>query len=91
MQHKFDNGVPLYTMTVNDFNSLEEDEQWLTLKEAVQLAIREDEDHSIYLFQLDGFYVEVFCHKRNYTAGYCKAFSTLTELEPYLAKINIQL
>lgn len=78
-------------MTFSDFNLLSEDAQWLALNEATQLAVREEGEHTIYLFQLRDFYVEVFCHRSDYSQGHCRSFTDIGLLEPYLEKISIEV
>jgi hypothetical protein len=55
-------------MTLNSFKLLDEREQAETLwDKGVQLGERFDEEHHILLYQIDGFYVEVFYHPRHNT------------------------
>ena len=78
-------------MTIHQYNALPDDEQQLALREAVLLADREDENNTIYLFQLDSFYVEVYCHKQFAQFGKYRSFDNIEQLEPYLQNISLTL
>lgn len=70
---------------------MSDEEQQLALREAVLIADREDEENTIYLFQLENFYVEVYCHKRYPQFGKYVSFDTTEGLEPYLENIKLEL
>lgn len=53
----------LQAMTLYEFNALDETGQQKAIWEGTLIADREDEEHKILLYQIDGFYVEVFYHK----------------------------
>jgi hypothetical protein len=76
-------------MTLYDFNLLSEREKDIALKEAVMLADREETNHTIYLYQLFSFYVEVHFHKGDPSLSFLRSFSSVDQLEPYLNSIKI--
>jgi hypothetical protein len=51
-------------MTLYQFLAMDEMEQQEAIWEGVLIADRQDEEHRILLYQIDGFYVEVFYHVR---------------------------
>jgi hypothetical protein len=77
-------------MTLVEFNGLAEDEQaLLTWKAGTYLAQNFDGVFNILLFQVEGFYVEVFYHSQlDFIYSY-NSFTSTDYLEPYLSKINI--
>lgn len=54
----------------------------------VSLGERQIPNFEIYLYQVDGFYVEVFYHKTEKITIF-KCFNNLNLLHPYLETINI--
>jgi hypothetical protein len=50
-------------MTLYQFNMLDEMEQAEAVWSVTHIGERQDEDHSILLYQIDSFYVEVFYHR----------------------------
>jgi len=50
---------------------------------------RFDEEHSILLYQIDGFYVEAYYHREYNVIRRFRRFSSVTQLEPYLNSISI--
>ena len=76
-------------MTLYQFNSLPEREQEIAMKEAVLLADREAGEYTIYLFQLNNFYVEVYCHLYDLNLSYYRSFNSVEQLEPYLENIPL--
>jgi hypothetical protein len=77
-------------MTLYEFNQLDEMEQAEALWNGVFIADREDDEHKILLYQIDGFYVEVFYHKEYNVIRRFRSFSSTNPLDPYLDKIDIQ-
>jgi len=51
-------------MTLYQFIQLDEAEQADAIWDGSFIADREDKEHKILLYQIDGFYVEVFYHKK---------------------------
>jgi hypothetical protein len=77
-------------MTLYQFNLLEEKEQAEMLwDKGVHVAERGDEQHNIVLYQMEGFYVEVFYHREQNAIKRFRSFSGINQLEPYLSKIDI--
>ncbi len=77
-------------MTLQQYKSLKLDEQTSFLcKAGVSIAERKVGPYLIVLFQIEGFYVEVFYNKENYQMIKLVSFYNTTLLEPYLADINI--
>jgi hypothetical protein len=72
------------------FELLEQTEkaQFLLCK-GVEVGKRLYKGFDIHLFQLHGFYVEIFCHKASGTINAIRAFEDVRLVEPYLEKINI--
>ncbi|MEI6949855.1 hypothetical protein V9K67_21895 [Paraflavisolibacter sp. H34] len=76
-------------MTLFEFNALRQEEKIRLLFGAVRLAHREDDRHLILLFQIDGFYVEVYKDKEQYEFARIRSFTSTDPLDPYLEDINI--
>jgi hypothetical protein len=74
-----------YSMTLYQFNSLDEMEQAETLwDKGVHIAEREDDIHKFILYQIDSFYVEVWHHKEYNVIRKLRTFSSASQLDPYL-------
>jgi len=58
-------------------------------KKGIRLGSRTDEDYNITLYQIDGFYVEVFYHRKKRHVTHLRPFSTTDLLEAYLDDIDI--
>jgi hypothetical protein len=76
-------------MTVNEFNRMDEEDQLKAVWDGVFIADRDDEEHAILLYQIDGFYVEVYYHKKYFEVRKLRWFSSTNYLEPYLEKIDL--
>ena len=77
-------------MTLHHFNALDQDKQrWWVLERGVYLSNRKTDDFTVFLFQLDGFYIEIFFHNENDEVYLIKSFANTDELEPYLEEINL--
>jgi len=50
---------------------------------------RQDDQHNILLYQIDGFYVEVYYHKNLNAIVRFRSFSNPDQLSHYLRKIDI--
>ena len=81
----------LNSMTLHQFNQLSEGEQYNVLRRAVLLADRDEPLYDVYLFQVDAFYVEVYCYKNTPDLDRYKAFESTDLLEPYLDRMKIAL
>ncbi len=44
----------------------------------------------VFLYQLDGFYVEVYCKLHEGQVTEYRAFENISELHPYLEKISLE-
>jgi len=79
-------------MTLYEFKLLNEDEQASMLWDiGVFLIERQDQIFRYVLYQIDGFYVEVWYHKDLNAIQSLKSFSSTRQLEPYLSKIKINM
>lgn len=77
-------------MKLHRFQTLPETDQFdLIDEQAVFLAERNDGYYTIRLYELDGFYVELYCHSHFNVIIKTKAFRDTNKLEPYLEEINI--
>ena len=76
-------------MTEDQFNRLSEDEQSdVIAKKGVLISVRRTEEYRILLYQIEGFYAEVFYHPTN-NAIRIKSFSSTEGLQPYLSQISL--
>ena len=76
-------------MTEDQFNRLSEDEQSdVIAKKGVLVSVRRTKEHRILLYQIEGFYAEVFYHPTN-NAIKIKSFSSTEGLQPYLSQISL--
>lgn len=78
-------------MTVEVYNQLDYDCKIIALKEAVCIAERQQEDFTIFLYQLNNFYIEVFQHKMHWCYCSIRCFDEWEKLDPYLEDINVDL
>jgi len=77
-------------MTASEFNIVSFEEQKATLlHQGVYLAYRHSSEHTVLLFQLEGFYVELYYHKKNEASLQIQTFTMVDALEPYLLQIEI--
>ena len=77
-------------MVLEHFNSLTKYEQQdLLLKQGIYVAERFDGPFRIMLYQLDGFYVEVYFFNLYNKVAYFLGYDTTDVLEPYLAQIDV--
>ena len=77
-------------MDLRHFHALSQEGQKETvLKRAVYLAERQTDYFNILLYQLDGFYIEVFTQKSDHTIVWIKSFTSTEQLSPYLSQINL--
>jgi len=77
-------------MTLYQFNQLDEMEQAEAVWSGTHIADRQDKEHNILLYQIDGFYVEVYYHREYNVIRKLRSFSSVTQLEPYLNQIDIK-
>jgi hypothetical protein len=77
-------------MSLFEFNLLNETQQAEILWEnGVHIGERADQEHTIVLYQIEGFYVEVFYHRGLNAIKRFRSFSSTDQLMPYTNKINI--
>ena len=77
-------------MTLNQFNQLSAEGQRQTvLLNGVFLAAHETRHSIILLYQVDGFYIEVFSCKKEQAIVMVRAFESTEQLEPYLDEIDV--
>jgi hypothetical protein len=76
-------------MTLKDFVYLDEIQQKEAISDGTHIATRYDEYHSIFLYQIEGFYVEVFYHREQNMIRRFKPFKSVERLRPYLRQIDI--
>ncbi len=55
----------------------------------VFLARRSEGAFAVFLFQVEGFYVEMFYDETEAEIGYIRSFSSVEELTPYLNAIDL--
>lgn len=75
-------------MTLYQFNLLNETEQAEAVWSGVHFGERQDEEHSILLYQVDSFYVEVYYHSENNVVSRMRGFSSTEQLTPYLEQMK---
>jgi hypothetical protein len=79
-------------MTLFSFKQLDEQEQAEALwDKGVHWGERFDEEHTIALYQIDGFYVEVFYHPEYNIIKRLWSFRSTDQLRPYLEQIPIEM
>lgn len=76
-------------MTLYQFNAMDEMEQAEAVWNGVHLGDRQDELHNILLYQIDGFYVEVFYNRQHNEIVRFRSFSNPDQLSTYLGKVDI--
>ena len=71
-------------MTLCEFNLLDETQQANAIWSGVRVAKRHDEEHEIVLFQVDGFFVEVFFNMTYDVIRKIEAIENIDQLLLYL-------
>lgn len=78
-------------ITLYQFNSLSFAEKGrVVIDKGEFIACRKEDRFSIALYQLESFYVEVYYHPALNEIQRFRAFSSTSQLEPYLSKIDIE-
>jgi len=77
-------------MTLYEFNQLDEMEQAEAVWSGTHIADRQDEEHNILLYQIDGFYVEVYYHRDYNVIRRFRSFSSTAQLNPYLEQMSLK-
>ena len=79
-------------MTLYQFNLLNETQQAETLwDKGVHIAERKENEYIVLLYQIDGFYVEVFYDQKKNGIKRFRSFSSIEQLGPYLEKISVNI
>ena len=76
-------------MKLYQFIQLDEMEQQEAICEGTFIAERFDAEHKILLYQIDGFYVEVFYHSEHNVIKKYRPFSSTDQLRLYLNQIKL--
>ena len=71
-------------MTLCEFNLLDENEKANVIWLGTRVAIRRDDEHEIVLFQIDGFFVEVFFNRTYDVIRKIEAIENIDQLLLYL-------
>ncbi len=81
----------IFYMKVSEFKLLNENEQFDIIEQhGVFLAERESSFYNIRLYQVQSFYVELYCHTHFNVIVRSKIFSGTHSLTPYLNAIDIE-
>jgi hypothetical protein len=77
-------------MTLYEYKQLDETEQATTLwNQGAHLGERFNGEHNILLYQMDGFYVEVFYDPDRNAIVRIRSFRNTGQLRPYLDQIDV--
>ena len=76
-------------MTLQEFNQLDYESRISHLKNAVCIGQREGGNYTVKLYQLNGFYIEVFHHKKYCYIYVVEAFDDLSRLDIYVNAIRL--
>ncbi|TWI80568.1 hypothetical protein IQ13_3247 [Lacibacter cauensis] len=77
-------------MRLSEFILLDEQQKKETvLHLGVLIGKRQQEQHMIFLFQLDYYYIETWCSFKNRAIQEYRVFDNTTALSPYLQSISI--
>lgn len=80
----------MVTMRLSDFILLKEEEKKLVvLHNGVLVGKRSNTDYMVFLFQLENYYVETFCNRRNKAIEEYRVFDGTGALSPYLDMIPL--
>ena len=77
-------------MTLSQFSTLPKDIQaHLTKQKGIFIAARETKYALVKLYQVEGFYVELYHDKRLACISIVNSFDDINRLSPYLQKIDV--
>jgi hypothetical protein len=77
-------------MNLARYKLLGESEQFEIIeRNGVFLAEREEGFYTIRLYQIEGFYAEIFCHSHFNVIVRTRAFASVKSLQPYLKAMNV--
>lgn len=74
-------------MTLQEFGSLTYEQQVKLIRQAVFIGKKEGPNYTALLYQLDGFYIEAYKHKKYQYIYKVESFEDTERLMPYLDKI----
>jgi hypothetical protein len=78
-------------MNVKEFNALDYQGKHTVTNNAVCIGGRSDGEHMVLLYQLNGFYIEVYYNRtHNYISAF-HSFDDMAQLDPYLEKMEISI
>ncbi len=78
-------------MTLYEINQLNDPEKAEAVWDGTLIGDRTDNIFNILLYQIDGFYVEVFYQKKRNIIKRIRSFSSTDQLQPYLEKIDLDI
>jgi hypothetical protein len=77
-------------MTLQDFDLLDPVAKLFVIADrSVFLARRTDDAFRVSLYQLDGFYIEIYFHAKELMYKQVRCFADIDELDKYLDSIDI--
>jgi len=77
-------------MILSDFILLPEDQKKsILLHQGILIGKRKNEESQVFLFQLDLFYVEIYCNLQTKLVTEYRQFEKISLLNPYLDDISI--
>lgn len=76
-------------MVLEQFLQFDYKDRLMCTKQATYLGSRNDAAHYIFLYQLDGFYIEVYVCKRYVFINRFHAFDDPDLLEPYFQGMDV--
>lgn len=80
----------LLGVTEDQFKAFSEDNQSNIIhQQGVLIGVRRTEEYKVLLYQIDGFYVEVFYHPTDHFIR-IESFTGTERLNPYLSQISIR-
>ena len=78
-------------MKLSDFILLTaEEKNTIVLHNGMLIGKRTDANQFIFLFQLESFYVEVYCSLHSKAIQEYRMFDSTNELQPYLESVSIE-
>lgn len=78
-------------MTLYQYNLLDRTDQACVLwNKGVFLGERRQEQYKIALYQIEGFYVELFYHAEDNAITRLRSFRSVDQLRPYLERISVE-
>lgn len=78
-------------MRLDEFTQLTNEEKAALLYErGAYIGKRRVGDTPVLLYQLEGFYAEIWYRRYRRVIGKISCFATTTRLDPYLAEINVE-